>query len=81
MRLVRVQLSFFLPSYTTSATSIEAATVPYMESNISTALNILKDVGDSLTKMPYVKTIAGVSIQILEIKEVGFSKCYHFFFK
>ena len=65
--------AFFLPLYATSATSIEAATVPYMESNISTALNILKDIGESLTEMPYVKTIASFSIQILEIKEGSFS--------
>lgn len=49
-----------------------AAASSAVEDNISKALHILRDVGESLTHIPYVKSVAGISIQILEIRDVCF---------
>jgi hypothetical protein len=42
-----------------------------------TTLKVLKDVGETLEKIPYVKGIAGVAIQILEIREVCFLAIFY----
>ena len=57
-------LTYFPPS---SEMKIAAAA-----DNLSTALSILKDIGESLTNIPYVKSVAGISVQILEIRDVCF---------
>ncbi len=51
---------------------MKIAAASTIEDNLSTALSILKDVGESLTKIPYVKSVAGISVQILEIRDVHF---------
>ena len=51
---------------------MKVAAASAVEENLSRALSILKDVGESLTNIPYVKSVAGISVQILEIRDVCF---------
>jgi hypothetical protein len=37
---------------------------------IQTSLKVVKDIGEALEKIPYVKSVAGIAIQIMEIREV-----------
>lgn len=41
------------------------------DNTLSTTLKLLKDVGEALQHIPYIKAVAGISIQILEIREVS----------
>jgi hypothetical protein len=46
---------------------------------LMTSLKILRDASEALCNMPYLKSVAGVCLQILEIREVNNTCHFHLF--
>ena len=56
--------------FTTHPTISPSTNSPEFIASINTVLRLAKDAGDMLNGVPYVKALAGIIVQIIEIRDV-----------